>query len=95
VPMEYTYLRHKPEPFAACPRCGAAPFRSFMPRGSVQRRKKKYFLWGRWPYCSITCDSCREIVGHEDPHSSRVEVAPLPFFRRLRLVWKGQVHGRP
>jgi hypothetical protein len=75
MPTEFMLLQHETEPFAKCPKCGVEPFESFL-RGMVQRRKRKWFLFGReWPYCSIICWKCKEIVGHQHPITHEVSHA--------------------
>lgn len=67
MPWECSYLERMPEPMGHCPKCGASPFRSFL-RGMIQRRQRKWWFFGKlWPYCSIICENCKEIVGHEAP----------------------------
>jgi len=74
MPKEYTALLQIPEPLHTCPNCGAHPFESFM-RGSVQRAKRSWFTpWKERPYCSIICDMCKEIVGHEYPFLGEIEL---------------------
>jgi uncharacterized protein with PIN domain len=62
MPIEYTQLRDRPEPFFRCPDCGSL-FRSFM-RGQVQSAWRKLF---RRPYCCVICEVCKEVVGYEKP----------------------------
>lgn len=64
MPIEYALLKDLPEPFEICPKCGSAPFESFL-RGCVQRWPFKFLFW--WPrkYCCVICWKCKEIVGYE------------------------------
>jgi hypothetical protein len=67
MPIEFTALYHKPEPFAHCPGCGSPRFESFL-RGLVQRSRRRWW----WPFqirahCAVICHECKEIVGWEAP----------------------------
>lgn len=66
MPIEYDQLKDAPVLLGKCPKCDAAPFVPVM-RGQVHRRKKKWLLFGRWPYCAIICGTCHDIVGYEEP----------------------------
>jgi hypothetical protein len=66
MPIEVTFLEGTPVPFSVCPKCGASPFVPFL-RGTVQRRKRKFFFFGKWDYCSLICSRCKGIVGYESP----------------------------
>lgn len=68
MPIECALLRNAKVSLDRCPACGALFRPSF--RGMVQRRKKKYWLWGDWPYCALICSQCETIVGHESPDGS-------------------------
>jgi len=65
MPIEAYLLRNQQCKIIVCPKCHGL-FEPFM-RGQVQRRKKKWFLWGEWDYCALICSSCKEIVGYETP----------------------------
>jgi hypothetical protein len=74
MPIEYSILEKAPEPIYQCPACFHSPFRSFM-RGIVQRGKRSVLMpWRTRPYCSIICDYCKEIVGHEEPTTGKFEI---------------------
>jgi hypothetical protein len=66
MPIECVTLEGRPVPINKCPKCGAAPFLPFI-RGTVQRRKNKFFFFQPWDYCALICSSCKAIVGYESP----------------------------
>ena len=67
MPIECVLLEDRPVPIETCPKCGMTPFEPFI-RGTVQRRKKKFFFFGEeWPYCALICSHCKEIVDYESP----------------------------
>ena len=66
MPIECVLLEDRPVPLPACPKCGARPFEPFI-RGTVQRRKAKFFFWQPWPYCALICSRCKEIAAYESP----------------------------
>lgn len=69
MPIEFTQLKHEPEPLRICPFClpkmerDLRAFRSFM-RGQVQSFWRRLL---RKPYCCIICEDCKEVVGYERP----------------------------
>lgn len=65
MPIECRILEGRSEIFEECPKCDHKPFESFL-RGMVQRRRYKWFFWGRWPYCAVICWNCKDIVGYEE-----------------------------
>jgi len=71
MPVEAKLLAATPEPFDACPQCGAAPFVSFI-RGVVQRSRRLFWVGPRRPYCTVICSRCKGIVGYESPPSESV-----------------------
>jgi formate dehydrogenase maturation protein FdhE len=66
MPVECVLLEDRPVPIAKCPKCGAEPFAPFI-RGTIQRRKFRYFFFEEWPYCALICSTCKEIVDYESP----------------------------
>jgi len=66
MPIECKLLENAPVSLKKCPACGAEPFEPFL-RGTVQRRRKKWFFFGDWDYCALICWKCKKIVGHESP----------------------------
>lgn len=80
MPIEFTLLARMPVPIAECPNCHGRPFVPFL-RGTVQRSQRPFWravrnaLTGRQlpptrPFCALICESCKEIVGHEDPYET-------------------------
>ncbi len=61
MPIEAMIAAGMAQPIAQCPKCGAAPFRSFM-RGQVAR-----FDWFglRRKIWAVICSRCKDIVSHE------------------------------
>lgn len=73
MPYEYLLLKGQPVQLQSCPNCGVAPFIPFL-RGQVQRSSRPWYRpWHRRPYCALVCETCKEIVGYEDP-------LPVPRF---------------
>jgi hypothetical protein len=82
MPIEAALLRHEPEVFLSCPKCGNVPFRSLM-RGQVQRTfltepisytlalLRSAWTWTPFPYCAVICCDCGDIVGWEAPPTQK------------------------
>jgi hypothetical protein len=74
MPVEATLLRHRPEVFLTCTKCGFVPFQAFM-RGQVQRTPlaapftflRAWFRKEPFHYCAVICSACKAIVGWESP----------------------------
>lgn len=69
---EISKLEEQDVPIDTCPFCGAVfiPFlRGIVQRSPIEWRpwKLRRFLRCR-PYCCLICQSCKEIVGYEDPY---------------------------
>jgi len=71
MPIEYMLLKDQPVPLSKCPMCDAQPFIPFL-RGTVQRSKRRWWIFQPQAYCALICSSCKEIVGYESP-------APLTY----------------
>lgn len=72
MPIEVRLLDGAPVPLQSCPKCGAAPFDTFL-RGLVQRSPVSIFArppWRRRPYCAVICRGCKEIVDWEVPRAA-------------------------